>query len=828
VLGKDGGKANAPTTEKGGMVMNRMRAFRWVIASISVLVTLAPVAADFTILELDTLGGTYHGAQAINNAGQVVGRSYTASGVEHAFLWQRGAITDLGTLGGSYSHALGINEAGQVAGFSMTFGDPFRHAFLWQNGVMTDLGTLGDSLIDTRATAINNAGQVVGHASSVTVGGPQHAFLWQNGTMTDLGTLGGTHSGALDINDAGQVVGASTTAGDASGHAFLWQNGTMTDLGTLGGDYSEATGINNLGQVVGISTTADGAQHAFLWQDGTMINLDPSGGTFSRAWGINDAGQVVGGICYVIFDEFGFEAGFVCWAFLWTSSEGMVALDSLIPPNSGWEQLAAMGINEAGDIVGSGLLRGESRAFMLTTGRLASVSLDPTTVHGGTTSTGTVHLNTAAGGLTVTLSSGNPAVATVPASVTVPAGVTNATFTVPTSLVTASTPVAISATLGGVTKSSVLTVNPASLLSFLSFNPTSVLGGTPSIGTVTLSAAAPPGGATVTLSSSNPAATVPVSVTVPAGVTQQLFTVTTSAVAALTAVTISGSHGGATRSVALIVTPAIALSSVRLSPANVTGGSESTGTVTLSVAAPAGGATVTLSSSNSDIAAVPASVTVPPGGWDASFPVSTNAVTSATTVAIHGGYNGSEFALLTVTPPSLSFLGLNPSSVNGGTPSTGTVTLSAVAPAGGAAVALSSSDTAVAAVPATVTVAAGATSANFAVSTVACTPGSATISGVYGDVTMFDALSVKAASDTLTIHQADYLTNRRELRVGANSSSSTATLQVLATSSGESIGTLRNLGDGKYSGRFTRSMNPQNITVRSSSCGSATKNVRAR
>ena len=443
--------------------MHRMRAFRWVIVSITILVVLkaAPAAAtDFTILEVGTLGGPYHEARAINKLGQVVGRSYTASGVEHAFLWQNGTITDLGTLGGSYSHATGINDAGQVVGFSMTPGDPFRHAFLWQNGTMIDLGTLGDSLIDTRATGINNVGQVVGHAGSVIVGGPQRAFLWQNGTMTDLGTLGGTSSGALAINDFGQVVGASNTAGDTGGHAFLWQDGTMTDLGTLGGDHSEALDINNLGQVVGVSTTADGSHHAFLWQNGTMINLGVAG-TISRAWGINDAGQVVGGICQVIFDEFGFEVGAVCRAFLWTSSEGMLALDSLIPPDSGWEQLGALDINEAGEIVGSGLFRGESRAFMLTNRLLASVSFDPTTVHGGTASTGTVRLNTAAGGFTVTLASGNPAVATVPASVTVPAGVTHASFAVPTSLVTASTPVTISASLDGVTRSAVLTVNPA-------------------------------------------------------------------------------------------------------------------------------------------------------------------------------------------------------------------------------------------------------------------------------------------------------------------------------------------------------------------------------
>ena len=270
---------------------------------------------------------------------------------------------------------------------------------------------------------------------------------------------------------------------------------------------------------------------------------------------------------------------------------------------------------------------------------------------------------------------------------------------------------------------------PASLsLSSLSLNPTSVTGGNSSTGTVTLSGPAPTGGAQVTLSSSNTtAASVPSSVTVAAGATSATFTVSTSAVAASTSVTISAAYGGATRSASLTVTPAAppapALSSLTLNPASVVGGMQSsTGTVTLSGPAPAGGAQVALSSSNPGAASVPSSVIVPAGATSTTFTVSTSAVIASSTVTISATYGGAtRSASLTVTPPAaptLSSLTLNPTSVRGGMQSsTGTVTLSGPAPTGGAQVALSSSNPGAASVPSSVIVPAGATSATFTVNT---------------------------------------------------------------------------------------------------------------
>src|SRR5882762_8689476 len=189
---------------------------------------------------------------------------------------------------------------------------------------------------------------------------------------------------------------------------------------------------------------------------------------------------------------------------------------------------------------------------------LSSLTLNPSNVTGGNSSTGTVALSgpAPAGGAQVALSSNNGA-ASVPSSVAVPSGATSATFTANTSPVTASTTVAISASYGGASRSATLTVTPPPLptVTSLTLNPTSVIGGAQSsTGTVTLSGPAPAGGVQVMLSSSNGAAGVPSSVFVPAGATSATFAVSTAVVLVSTSVTISASYNSTTQTATLSVT----------------------------------------------------------------------------------------------------------------------------------------------------------------------------------------------------------------------------------------------------------------------------------
>ena len=93
---------------------------------------------------------------------------------------------------------------------------------------------------------------------------------------------------------------------------------------------------------------------------------------------------------------------------------------------------------------------------------ISSLSLSPTIVTGGTSTTATITLTGSApsGGALITLSSSPASVATVPADITITSG-TSGTFTITTSAVTATMTATIIASYDGTQMSATLTVNPA-------------------------------------------------------------------------------------------------------------------------------------------------------------------------------------------------------------------------------------------------------------------------------------------------------------------------------------------------------------------------------
>ncbi len=157
---------------------------------------------------------------------------------------------------------------------------------------------------------------------------------------------------------------------------------------------------------------------------------------------------------------------------------------------------------------------------------LTSLSCNPGTVASGASTTCTVSLNQAASsGATITLSDNN-APLTIPASVTVPAGASSATFIATAGVLTTNQSATITATLNGASQTASLTLVAPVLISALACNTTTLDAGASSTCTLTLSAPAPAGGVIVSVSANGSALTVPASVNVPAGSATATFSAT--------------------------------------------------------------------------------------------------------------------------------------------------------------------------------------------------------------------------------------------------------------------------------------------------------------
>lgn len=346
---------------------NTFQACGWIVAlTIGLLAGTAQASPTYTFTDLGTLGGTYSWAYGINDSGEIVGVSYAAGNATwNAVVWNGTTITNLSTLSGGFSAAYAVNNAGQVAGISRPSNSAGGwQSTLWNGSVGTDLGSLGGEISnEAYANAINNSGQVVG--GSHTAGNlAWHATLWTGASVIDLGTLGGNISNAYSVNESGQVVGNSTKTGDPLPyyHPTLWNGTTPIDLGTLGGTYGgTATGINDAGQIVGDSyTNGNAALHATLWAGGTITDLGTLGGAHSEAYAINDSGQIVGAASTTSND----------WvAVLWNGATA-IDLNSLLDASSvadGWILQSAFGINDNGWIVGGAVntRSGVTEAFLL-------------------------------------------------------------------------------------------------------------------------------------------------------------------------------------------------------------------------------------------------------------------------------------------------------------------------------------------------------------------------------------------------------------------------------------------------------------------------------
>lgn len=390
---------------------------------------------------------------------------------------------------------------------------------------------------------------------------------------------------------------------------------------------------------------------------------------------------------------------------------------------------------------------------------LSTLAINPTSVVAGGSATGTVTLVSAAptGGTTVNLSSGLPLRIMVPATVTVAAGATTATFTVTTTAGPA-TSTNVSAELAGVIRTVGFLVNaqpPPSTPSAPSL--VSPSDGATVAQPVTLDWNDVAGATSYEIQVDN-SSTIAAPFTANPTTTASQVTLTGLPaqrlwwrVRAMNSAGVFGPFSANRRFTPGAAPTAASLSAVSVSPTSVVGGSAAQGTVTLTSGAPSGGAVVTLTSATSAVAAGPPSVTIPAGATSATFNVSTTSVTTNNSVILTAAYLGvSRTATLAVTPvppppppASLNAVSVSPSSVLGGTSVAGTVSLTSAAPTGGLIANLTSSAPGVASVPASVVIAAGASSAGFTVGTVSvATATTVTVTATLAGVTRTASLTV--------------------------------------------------------------------------------------
>ncbi len=257
-------------------------------------------AAEYQLVPLGSLGGSFTYPRSHNASHQVVGLSFLTNGLDgpsHAFLWSPssdgglgGAMVDLGTLGGRNSYASGINSRGQVVGAAQNAKGQ-RVAFLWNpvgpnatTGVMHPLPTV-DGVAPDSANSINTLGQIVG-----TAGGKGFLFT-PNSPNGTTGTMTGFDQiTPWSINDRGQFAGESQSP---FRQAFVFTpdkpNGATGRIDFVpfpeGMEVSRAADLNDAGDLCGDAsgpgTTRGflrlGKSHALLDTEGSRLNALTNG-----------------------------------------------------------------------------------------------------------------------------------------------------------------------------------------------------------------------------------------------------------------------------------------------------------------------------------------------------------------------------------------------------------------------------------------------------------------------------------------------------------------------------------------------------------------------
>lgn len=306
------------------------------------------LASTYVVTELPLLAGSNLSAAVdINNSGEIVGNSNKTGlvPISRAVRWDsNGVIDDLGTLGGAESWARAINDSGQITGIALD-ADGKQDGFRYDPGIgMINLGGLGTNA-GVYPNDINSAGDVVG---GTYLNGMGVGFIYTDaeGMQVNTPATNTAARSAMAINDNGDVAVRST--------ARSWITGT--DGGWIDNNYP--TALNNITVATGASDPFSQTAELFRYTPGIGSEmLGTLAGNRTVGYDLNELGTIVGA---GRLDD-GSDHGFV-----YTDVDGIIDMNDLIPPDSGWEIVVANGINDFGQIVGTGIRAGVERAFAMT------------------------------------------------------------------------------------------------------------------------------------------------------------------------------------------------------------------------------------------------------------------------------------------------------------------------------------------------------------------------------------------------------------------------------------------------------------------------------
>ena len=195
----------------------------------------------------------------------------------------------------------------------------------------------------------------------------------------------------------------------------------------------------------------------------------------------------------------------------------------------------------------------------------SSLQCTPSTLTSGAASSCVVTLTTAAATSQVVALSSNNAAATVPASITIPAGAVSGTFAATAGSVTTPQTATLTASLNGSSVTNTLTVDPvASLPELVSMTcaPASIASGGTATCTVNLTTA-PTTSTAVSLSSNNAILSVPASVNVPANAKSASFTATAGSVTSSQSAVLTASLNTSTATATETISSSTAIFSLR-------------------------------------------------------------------------------------------------------------------------------------------------------------------------------------------------------------------------------------------------------------------------